>query len=135
MKKDIEFEKVEDLAVAIIPEKEGTLPDEEWFVYLVNLKNEPIEGVIIASTGYGDLEGKQVKTSTLRQFFDKISPHQFVKVELIEQKLFALNNEFWVSFWLNGKMFDKKYVFVTDSISETNFTQIPLVNKRGVMIL
>ncbi|HAP01822.1 MAG TPA: hypothetical protein DCQ93_07870 [Bacteroidetes bacterium] len=135
MKKDIEFEKVEDLAVAIIPEKEGTLPDEEWFVYLVNLKNEPIEGVIIASTGYGDLEGKQVKTSTLRQFFERVSPQQFVKVELIEQKLFALNNEFWVSFWQNGKMFDRKYVFVTDSISETNFTQIPLVNKRGVMIL
>lgn len=97
-------------------------------------ENEPIEGVIVASTGYGDLDGKKVKTSTFRQFFDKVASNEFVKVELIEKRLFALNNEFWISFWQNGKMFDKKYVFVTESINLENFTQIPLMNKRGVMI-
>lgn len=134
MKKDIDFGKVEDLAIAIVPENEGTLPEEEWSVYLVNLKNESIEGVIVASTGYGDLDGRKVKTSTLRQFFDRIASNEFVKVELIEKQLFALNNEFWISFWINGKMFDKRYVFVTESINLENFTQIPLMNKRGVMI-
>ncbi len=134
MIKDIDFGKVEDLAFAVVPENDGTLPEEEWSVYLVNLKNEPIEGVIVASTGYGDLDGKKVKTSTFRQFFDKVASNEFVKVEMIEKRLFALNNEFWISFWQNGKMFDKKYVFVTESISLDNFTQIPLMNKRGVMI-
>ena len=134
MKKDIDFGKVEDLAVAIVPEKEGELPEEEWGVYLVNMKNEPLEGVIVASTGYGALDGKEVKTSTLRQFFDKVSANEFVKVELIEKRLFALNNEFWISFWMHGKMFDKRYVFVTESINPENFTLIPLIGKRGVMI-
>jgi len=134
MKKDIDFGKVEDLALAIVPENDGTLAEEEWSVYLVNLKDEPIEGVIIASTGYGDLDGKKVKTSTLRQFFDRVSSNEFVKVEMIEKQLFALNNEFWISFWINGKMFDKRYVFVTESINLENFTQIPLMGKRGVMI-
>ena len=134
MKKDIDFGKVEDLAIAIVPENEGTLPEEEWSVYLVNLKSEPLEGLIVASTGYGALDGKPVKTSTLRHFFERVGANEVIKVELIEKSLFALNNEFWISFWQNGKMFDKKYVFVTESISLENFTQIPLMNKRGVMI-
>lgn len=134
MKKDIDFGKVENLALAVVPENEGILPEEEWCVYLVNLKNEPIDGVIIASTGYGMIEGRAVKTSTLRQFFGQIEPQRYVKVELIEKQLFALNNEFWVSFWQKGKMFDKRYVFVTESIHPNYFTHIPLLEKRGVMI-
>lgn len=31
-------------------------------------------------------------------------------------------------------MYDKKYVFVPESVKEENFTLVPLINKRGVMI-
>jgi hypothetical protein len=133
MIKDINIEKVEDLALAVVPDTENS-GEPEWSVYLVNLKNEPIDGVIVASQGYGNIDGEQVKTSTLRQFFDQINGNAFVKVELIEKELFALNNEFWISFWYKGKLFDKRYVFVTESISEQNFTKVPLIDKRGVMI-
>jgi len=128
------MEKVEDLAVAVVPESDTASQDTGWIVYLVNLKNEPIDGVIVASSGYGHIDGRQVKTSTLRQFFERISGNTFVKVELIEKELFRLNNEFWVSFWYNGKLFDKRYVFVTESITPDNLTEIPLLHKRGVMI-
>jgi hypothetical protein len=133
LKKDIVFERVEDVAIAVIPEisEKG---DEEWIVYLLNLKEKQIDGVLISSKGYGNLEGKDVKTSTLRQFFEKIDPHDFVKVEWIDKRLFGINNEFWVSFWYQGTLFDKRYVFVTESIIENNFTEIPMLGKRGVMI-
>ena len=62
----------------------------------------------MASTGYGAFDGKAVKTSTLRHFFERVGANEVIKVELIERKLFALNNEFWISYWQNGKMFDKK---------------------------
>ncbi len=133
MKKDIDFGKVEGIAFAIIPENEGTI-EEEWNVYLVNLKKEFIEGIIIASSGYGYLDGRKVKTSTLRQFFDRLESNEFIKVEMIEKELFSLNNEFWISFWVNGNIFDKRYVFVNESIKSDYFTQIPLIGKRGVMI-
>jgi hypothetical protein len=133
MIKDINIEKVEDVAIAIIPDAIEEL-DPEWGVYLVNMKDDPIEGVLISSNGYGNLSGKNVKTSTLRHFWDKILPNQFVKIELIETKLFSLNNEFWVSFWHRGVLYDKRYVFVTESIVEDNFTQVPVIEKRGVMI-
>ncbi len=133
MIKDIIIERVEDVAVAIIPEIDD-LGEEEWIVYLLNMKEKQIDGVLISSKGYGNLEGKDVKTSTLRQFFEKIDPHDFVKLEWIDKRLFGINNEFWVSFWYQGTLFDKRYVFVTESIVEHNFTKVPMIGKRGVMI-
>ncbi len=135
MKKDIPFEKVKDVAIAVVKENNKNAVDTEWSVYLLNLKDVPLEGVIVASKGYGELEnGKKVKTSQLRQLFDKVEKKDFVKVEYIDKSLFKLNNEFWVSFWIGKDIYDKKYVFVTESISEKNFTEIPIINKRGVMI-
>lgn len=134
MKKDIPFHKVEDVGMAVVPEKDNE-GGEEWSVFLVNMSPDTLEGVIISSTGYGTYQGKDVKTSTLRQFFEKIPSEHAVKVELIETKLFGLNNEFWISFWLNGEMYDRKYVFVPESILPDNFTTIPLLNKKGVLIV
>lgn len=133
MKKDIPFHKVEDVGMAVVPEpdKEG---NEEWSVFLVNLSKESLQGVIVSSTGYGTYQGRDVKTSTLRQFFELIPSEAAVKIELIETKLFGLNNEFWISFWLDGEMYDRKYVFVPESILPDNFTNIPLLNKKGVLI-
>jgi hypothetical protein len=135
MKKDIPFEKVKDVAVAIVRESNENTVDAEWSVYLLNLKDVPLEGVIVASKGYGELEdGEKVKTSQLRQLFDKVEKNNYVKIEPIDSSLFKLNNEFWVSFWIGKDIYDKKYVFVTESIVENNFIDIPIINKRGVMI-
>ncbi len=128
-------EKVENVVVAVVPEENpqpGTLP--EWYVYLINLRPEPLEGVIVSSKGYGELEGKEIKTSVLRQFIDKLPEYSFIKLEWIEPKLFGITNEFWVSYYQHGRIFDKQYVFVTDSIIQDNFSEVPLLEKRGVVI-
>lgn len=133
MNKDIPFKKVEEVAIAILPELTD-LGQEEWSVYLLNLKDEPIQTVLVSSTGYGEIDDRKVKTSTLRQLLGDIPPKYFIKIELIDQQLFSISNEFWISFWYHGNLYDKKYVFVSESIIESNFTEIPLINKRGVMI-
>lgn len=136
MKKDIPNLKVEDLAIAIVPRDEpNTNPDEDlWDTYIINLKEEKIKNVLIASQGYGELEGQEMKTTTLRHFFEEIGPLEILKVEPIQRKLFELTNEYWVSFNFDGYMYDKKYVFVKGSIAEYNFTLIPFINRKGVMI-
>lgn len=134
MKKDIPFPKVTDLAVAIVPEKE---PGDEtgWSVYLVNMADHELKTVIVSSKGYGQKEGEEVKTSTLRQLMGDIPAKTAVKGEGILEEVFVLTNEYWVSFWHNDKLHDKKYTFVRGSIAEENFTKIPLLDKRGVMIV
>lgn len=133
MKKDIPNYKVEDMAIAIVPRMDKA-EEELWDMYLINLKKEPITSVLISSKGYGELKGEKMKTTTLRHFFDKIEPHNAIKVEPIQTKLFDLTNEYWISFMHNNYMYDKKYIFVKGSISKSNFTKIPILGKKGVMI-
>jgi hypothetical protein len=124
---------MENVAVAIVPE-ESVTGDTDWRVYLVNLKEDPIDGVLISSKGYGSINGKNVKTSMLRQFIEHLDAKQYIEIEWIDEKLFGINNEFWVSFWWRGTLYDKRFIFVTESVAEQNFTQIPVLGKRGVMI-
>ena len=133
MKKDINPPLVENIALAVVKE-ENEHAETIWNVYLLNLKNEKIEGVLVSSKGYGIYEGEGVKTSMLRHFLDAIPPKSYAKIEPIVESLFGLNNEYWVSFYLNKVMYDKKYIFLAESIKEENLIKIPLINKKGVMI-
>jgi hypothetical protein len=130
MKKDIPILKVENIAIAVVPGDD----DELWNTYIINEKEESISNVLINSKGYGELNGDIVKTSVLRHFFEEIQPTSALMIEPIQTKLFDITNEYWVSFTLDNYMYDKKYVFVQGSISRENFTTIPFLGKKGVMI-
>jgi len=135
MKKDIPQYKVADLAIAITPRVENGITDNDlWDVFVVNMKDDPIENVLVNSRGYGEMEGETMKTTILRHFFNEIAPQTAILLEPIQTKLFDIANEFWISFSYGGYMYDKKYVFVRGSISEDNFTTIPILDKKGVMI-
>lgn len=135
MIKDIPILKVEDLAVAIVPRLEYEEDHEEfWDSYLLNLKNEPIRSVLVNSRGYGEIDGEQRHTTTLRYFWDVIGPMEAVKIEPVQKAVLGLANEYWISFSFNDYLYDKKYVFVPGSLDEMNFTEVPLLNRKGVMI-
>ncbi len=129
--KDIPNLKVRDLAIAIVPR---AVEDELWDVYIINFREEPIGSVFINSRGYGELDGEKTRTTTLRHFFEKIDANKMEQIEPIQMELFELTNEYWVSFMHDGHMYDKKYVFVKGSIDEMNFTTIPHLERKGVMI-
>lgn len=133
MKKDISHPVVKDVYIAIIA-KEHKKGEYEWNAYIINNKNEKLEGVLISTRGYGELKGEQKKTATFRHSLDELEPKSFKKIETIPEELFALSNEFWVSFYINKKMYDKKYIFLTESISIFNAINVPLINEIGVMI-
>jgi len=132
LKKDIERPDVEDLALAVILEEENG--QNIWNVFLINLHIVPIKNVIVTSKGYGEYKGEAIKTSTLRHFFEEIPDLEFTRVEPIMENTFGLTNEFWVSFYIDDKIYDKQYIFLPETINEKNFTKIPLLNVEGVMI-
>lgn len=133
MKKDLPENIVEGVAIAVVLEDEN-IETRSWKVYVLNLRESQIQNVFISSKGYGTLNGEQVKTSVFRHFIGNLDAQKFAAIELIDEKLFAINNEFWLSYYVNGEIFDKKYIFLTESVSESNFIRIPYINKPGVMI-
>ena len=133
MKKDIPELHVEDIAIAIVKEQDEN-DNEVWNSYVINLKETLIEGVIVTSTGYGEVGGELVKTSTLRHFLDEIPAQSFQKVEPLIEDVFKLSNEYWLSFFEGGVMFDKKFIFLPETIKEENFVMLPILKRKGVMI-
>jgi hypothetical protein len=134
MKKDITRPEVRDIAVAIVQEKneEGV---EIWNSYLINMKEEQIEGVLVSSKGYGEIDGEKRETSVLRHFLDEVPSRSAKRIEPLIEEVFGIFNEYWVSFYVAKLMYDKKYIFVPESISEEHFTDVPFLGKRGVMIV
>ncbi len=133
MRKDIHEPKVEGIAMAVVREtdEEG---DEAWYVYVINQRDEALENVLVSSRGYGDLEGEARKTSEMRHFLDRLEPRSWAKIERIVDDVVGLSNQYWLSYYLGREMFDKKYIFLAGSIEEGNFTTVPLLEKRGVLI-
>jgi hypothetical protein len=133
MLKDIPQPTVTDVAIAIVKEvnKENAIV---WNVYLVNFKPQEITGVLVSSNGYGVINKEEVKTSSLRHFLDTVLGRSFALVEPIMENIFGITNQFWVSFYLEGQIYDKKYIFLPETIREENFISIPILNLNGVMI-
>lgn len=133
MKKDLPLNLVEDISVAVVLEAESPTA-KVWNVYLINEKDIAIQNVLVSSKGYGIKDGKDVKTTVLRHFIGDMEAHSSKKIEAIDPQVFGLTNEYWLSYYIDGTIYDKKYVFLPESIVDENLIKIPLVNKPGVMI-
>ena len=109
MKEELKGPKVTDVSVAVVQElgEENTLI---YNVYIINEKDVTLESVLVTSSGYATAQKtqEQVITSTLRKSLGDIAPNSVQKIEPIMEELFGLNNEYWVSFWIENKMYDKK---------------------------
>ncbi|MGB4398610.1 MAG: hypothetical protein WBJ10_04515 [Daejeonella sp.] len=133
MKKDFPKNIVENVSIAVVMES-ATPETKNWNVYLINMKDEPLETVLVSSKGYGEKDGETVKTSILRHSIGDIKARDYAVIEMIDEQVFGLTNEYWLSYYINGEIFDKKFIFVPESIVESNLIRIPVLNKPGVMI-
>ena len=141
MKQDIPFEPVVGVSVAIVPDYDPTEagPDAAgqptWQVFLLNNNDFALETVIVASDGYGTQpDGQAVRTSTLRYHFPEVAPYSATPIELIDPAVFHLTNQYWVSYYRDRQIFDRKFLFVPDSIVPENFSRLELLAGRvGVL--
>ncbi|UYZ61927.1 hypothetical protein [Hymenobacter weizhouensis] len=136
MKKDISFDPVEGVSVAVVPDDAAATAEGQagWQVYLLNHNEYPLRNVIVNANGYGsNPEGEPVRTSTLRHVLLEVEPRSAVPIEPIDPALFHLNNQYWVSYYRGAQIFDKKFIFVPDSIVPDNLTHIALLERSGVL--
>lgn len=130
MKKDIDIPEVKDVFIAAVREKHEEYQSMDWNAYLLNDGSEAIEGVLIVSRGYDEKR----ETSTMRHSITKLPPQSFAKVEFLQDDVLHLNNEFSVSFFAEGKMLHKKFIFKKNSINEKALQNLPVMQKKGVLL-
>ena len=53
------------------------------------------------------------------------------------EDVFGLANEYWVSFWVNDDMYDKKFVFLPETISKDKMKLIPELGPgvKGILLI
>ena len=130
MIEDIQIPEVKNVTVAVVKEEPE---QDDWKVYLLNHNEFALENTLVASKGYGENEGEEQKTSTLRHFIQIVPSRSSAVIEPINPSVFHLNNEYWVSYYVGVRIYDKRFVFLPDSIRDDNLTFIKLLDKRGIL--
>ncbi len=134
MRKDITIPDVQGVFMAAVQEWNDDFMQNVWNVYLVNENNEPLSNIMVVSKAFGTVEGEMRKTSMLRHAFIEIGPQAAHKVEMIEDSVLALNNEFMVTFFIGKTLYDRKFIFRANLLNPENMEEIPVLNKPGVMV-
>ena len=124
MKKDIEIPVAKDVYVAMIREWNKEFLDKDWNAYIINDRTTPIEMTMVVSKGYD----KDRKSSTMRHGIGDMQPKSFRKIEVVQEDVLGLNNEFFVTFYADNKLYEKRFVFEKNTVKE-----IQLIDKEGIM--
>lgn len=130
MKKDIHIPNVINVEIAVVLDKNTQDNSNEWGVYIINRKEVAIEMVVIVSQGFSETK----KTSLFRRKIDVLPANSFSKFEVMPPELFALDNQFQVTFFENNQLHDKTYIFQADTIQEGFARDIDILGKKGILI-
>lgn len=133
MLKDIEILTDSKVGVAVVYELNSSL-EMVWNAYVLNLNNTPITNVLVTCKGFGLINDETRETSTMRYFLGDMEPRSFLKIEPINPDLFVLSNEYFLTFYENGQILDKRLIFEPNTITQERLTDIGLIDKPGILI-
>ena len=128
MKKDIEIPIAKDVYVAIVNEWNKEFLSKDWNAYIINNRKTIITMALVVSKGY---DGER-KTSTMRYAFGEIPAKGFEKIEIIQEDVLTLNNEFYVTYYADNVLYEKRFLFEKNSVNESKLVNIPLLDMDGV---
>lgn len=134
MKKDIEIPKSIHVFVAAVQQWNEDFQENSWYAYLINNNYQPLELAIVVSKAYGTIHGEMRKTGTFRHAFKEIPARSHLKIELLENNVLQLNNSFAVTYFLDNKLYEKSFVFKTNTINDKALSDIPTMKERGVLL-
>lgn len=131
MKKDIEIPQANGVGVAIALEQNLETGNEEWFAHLINRRAADIEMIVIVSQGFNETQ----TTSLFRRRIDKLAAGQSTKFELMQPEVFALDNRFQLTFFENGKLYDREFLFERNIINKDVIATIPEIGHKGLLAI
>ena len=134
MKKDIIIPQVENVFLAAVQEWSDDFMEKVWYIYLVNDSDFNLDSVMVVSKAFGTIDGEMKKTSLLRHAFMEVRAVTFVKVEMVDKSVLALNNEFMVTFFIGNTLYDRKFTFKANSITPDYVEEVPLLFVDGVIV-
>lgn len=134
MQKDIKIPKVKDVFMAAVQEWNDDFMTNVWNVYLINDSDNELHDIMVVSKAFGTIDGEMRKTSLLRHALVEMPPVSAVKIEMVQDSVLALNNEFMLTFFIGNTLYDRKFTFIANSIREDRTEEVPHLWKPGVIV-
>lgn len=129
MKKDIEIPIAKDVYVVAVHELNSESLTKDWTTYIINDHITAIDLVMVVTNGFDE----ERKTSTMRHSLGFIEGKSFKKIELLQNDVLSLNNEFFVTYYAGNKFYEKRFLFAKNCISENMLNVVPVMKKTGVL--
>jgi hypothetical protein len=133
MKKDIIIPEVENVYIVAIKEWNEDFGEDSWYAYILNNNSEKLEMAMVVSNASGIINNEERKTGSFRHMFNEVLPETAIKIELLENNVLQLNNHFMLTYFLNGKLYEKNFTFEANSLKEENTTELHSINRLGVI--
>lgn len=129
MRKDIEIPEATNVYIVAKKEWDQEFCNQDWNIYVINDREDEISLVLVMSRGKSETQ----KTSTLRQNIGTMLPKSSVKIELIMPEVLSFTNEYLITFFAENKLFERKFTFDPNQISEENTMELPVLGGEGVL--
>jgi hypothetical protein len=131
LKKDIDIPEVKDVYVAAVYELNEDYNTYDWNIYIINDNKAPIETVLIIAQGYSEKK----MTSPMRKTVQRIPAKGFAKIEYIDESVFGLDNFFTITYFLEKKMYDKRFEIPRNAIHEDKTGTLPVMPNKGILAI
>ncbi|NQX77486.1 hypothetical protein [Gilvibacter sp.] len=129
MRKDIEIPEVTRVHIVAVREWDKEFLAQNWYVYLINDWDQVLQTTLVMSRG----NDSDRKTSTLRHGLNDVAPGTSAKIELLPDEVLGFTNEYLLTFFADGKLYDKTFVFEPYSVKEELAQELPVMEESGVM--
>lgn len=132
MKADIPHPQVSGVFLALVVEPD--FPETPYTAYLINDNSQELSNAMVVSKGFGELNGEEVQTSTLRHFYERIDAHGVQRIEPVSAEAFSLTNEYWVSYFIENQVYDKRFVVLPGTTELGLERELPILGQLGILI-
>ena len=129
MRKDIDIPEVKNIYVAAVYEPNKDYNTYDWNIYLINDGQTPIETVLMVAQGYDEKD----MTAPMRKTIQMVPAKGYAKLEYIDESVFKLDNFFTVTYFLEERLYDKRFELPRFSITEDNAVMLPVMGVKGVL--
>lgn len=134
MKKDIEIPISKGVHIVAIQQWNDDFQENSWYAYLINENDQKLEMALVVSKAYGTIDGESRESAIFRHAFKEVPAKEAVKIELLENNILQLTNEFRLTYFLENKMYEKTFVFRKNTINERALQPLPIIKQKGILV-
>lgn len=129
MKKDIEIPIAEGVKLLAVQEFHEELGEKVWNIFLYNAGSRVMDTVMVVLRG----SSEERRTSVMRKTLNRLDPGSYARLEFLREELLNFINEYLITYFDQGKMYEKNFKLSPGSVNEDSIKPIAETGLAGIV--